>query len=83
MKNDRWYRNFKASILELIDEEIARGCRVKGIIITIGLFEKLESYMGYAPDNILGYRLSILDESEIEIQGESKDLIFLESDIIN
>lgn len=65
-----WLKNFKAAIQGMIDEELASGHSVTGIIVTEGIAIKLKEAYGYECTDFLGYVLDVLeresDEAELE-----------------
>ena len=65
-----WYKNFSNAAQELIEEQRNEGYLVQGFIVTEGLYQKLTDALGYEPDNLLGYKLEILEQNESELAEE-------------
>lgn len=70
-----WLKNFKSAIQGMIDDEKASGHSVTGIIMTRGLYLKLNEAYGYECVDFLGYVLEVLDDSENE--EENHDMVLL------
>lgn len=68
-----WYYNFKKGVSALLKEEIAAGYTVKAIVVSYKIAKKIEDAIGYEPNNILGYKLEILDEQEFVFEEDEDE----------
>lgn len=67
-----WLHNFTQSVSFLIKSEIKDGYRVKGVIISRFLFDKMTQVLGYEPNSICGYVLEVYAESDFEFINETE-----------
>ena len=77
-----WLKNFTKCAEQLINEQRDEGYLVNGLIMTIGLYNKLAEAYGYDPDNLLGYKIKILEQSQEELEEEG-DLILVSGKPLN
>lgn len=72
-----WLKNFKNAIQGMIDDEIKAGYSVTGIIMTQGLYQKLNEAYGYECTDFLGYVLEVLENEVDQEDDDSQDMVLL------
>jgi hypothetical protein len=77
-----WLRNFTKSTGKLIEQHIAQGYKVQGIIMTMGYYNKLSNALGYDPTDLLGYVIEILEQTEADYEAEG-DLLLIKGHVLN
>lgn len=82
MNSEIWLRNFKNSVTELIKVNRDTGYTVKGLVMTVGIYEKLTKAIGYEPTEFIGYTVEILDQTEAEFIKEG-EMVFVKGDALN
>lgn len=76
-----WLKNFKVAIQGMIDEELASGHSVTGIIVTEGIAIKLNEAHGYECTDFLGYVLDVLERESDE--AELEEMVMLKGHPLN
>lgn len=76
VKESEWYKNLKTSFKVLLKENVDLGFRTTGVAISEALFYKLEEELNYPPDNVLGFKITVIDQSEFE-SDESEYIVLL------
>ena len=59
--DETWLYNFKNSVIDLITYEVKLGYKVRAVILSEQLIEKIELITGNRPDNINGFVIESLD----------------------
>ena len=72
-----WLKNFKNAIQEMINEELSTGHTVTGIIMTQGLYNKLNDAYGYECVDFLGYVLEVIENDINPEDDDSQDMVLL------
>lgn len=65
-----WFRNFSASMSEMIDEAKKQKRMIRGIAVSQGIYDKMSEALGHRPNSLLGYKLEVTAFEEEETLRE-------------